>query len=63
LWQPYDGRYNTSVDQVAQYLYTPAELGYGEILPGAQAPGQTYGNPILKTTLTGGGNKILGVNP
>lgn len=61
LWTPYDGRYNTSVDQVAQYLYTPADLGIAELLPGADAQ-QTAGNPLLKITSTGG-NKVFGVNP
>lgn len=61
LWTPYDGRYNTSVDQVAQYLYTPEELGFGELLPGIPSS-FSYGNDVIQT-LTGGGNKILGENP
>ncbi len=62
LWVPYDGRYNTTVDQVAQYLYTPTDLGFGEYLPGQGASAPTYGNPTVQQTVTGG-NKILGANP
>lgn len=62
LWVPYDGRYNTSVDQVAQYLYTPDDLGFRDYLPGQGANLPTYGNPKAQNRATGG-NKILGVNP
>ena len=61
LWLPYDGRYNTSVDTVAQYLYTPSDLGFGEYLPGSDVPA-TYGNPVLQQQ-NGNGNKIAGVVP
>lgn len=62
LWTPYDGRYDTSVDQVAQYLYTPSELGFGVYLPGQTETVPQYGNPKLQMTSNAGG-KILGVNP
>lgn len=60
LWTPYDGRYNTSVSQVPQYLYTPGELGFGEYLPGQT--GTDAADPAANQVLgaSGGGNKILG---
>lgn len=62
LWTPYDGRYDTSIQQVQQYLYTPAELGFGAYLPGQATTTTQYGNPVLQQTQSGGG-KILGENP
>ena len=38
LWFPWDGRYNTTAEQVAQVVYTPEELGFGQWLPGEQQP-------------------------
>jgi hypothetical protein len=62
LWTPYDGRYNTTVDTVAQYLYTPDDLGFGDYLPDQGDSAPTYGNPLLSEA-NSGGNKILGENP
>lgn len=60
LWTPYDGRYNTSVSQVPQYLYTPGELGFGEYLPGQT--GTDAADPAANQVLgaSGGGNNVLG---
>lgn len=52
FWCPWDGRYGTAPSQVAQYSYTPAELGFGQFLPGAATP-NTSGNPTLQNSTSG----------
>ena len=52
FWTPYDGRYGTSASAVAQYSYTPEELGFGQLLPGVTTT-STPGNPTLQGTTNG----------
>jgi len=56
IWCPWDGRYGSSPLVVPQYIYTPAELGFAQFLPGASTQ-TTPGNPTLAPA-QGDGNQI-----
>lgn len=54
FWCPWDGRYGSTTQTVPQYIYTPAELGFRQFLPGITSPA-TSGNPTLQNNQEKGG--------
>lgn len=54
FWCPWDGRYGTTTQVVPQYIYTPAEMGFRQFLPGI-TQATTTGNPTLQNNQEKGG--------
>ena len=56
IWYPWDSRYGTSRTVVPQYVYTPADLGFRDHLPGVPAAPPAINNPPAQQAATG--NKL-----